>query len=72
LQYPRGGAPTDAKNIRESDLYPLVPGQINPSDSGQLLSSLLPLALLVFGIFADHPHHPLAANNLALGAHAFH
>jgi hypothetical protein len=27
---------------------------------------LLSLALLVFGGFADHPHHTLAVNDLAL------
>jgi hypothetical protein len=43
------------------------------ANSGQMKAeSFLPLPLFVFGIDADHPHHPFAADDLALGADAFH
>jgi hypothetical protein len=67
----RAGA-ANAENIGKGDLNSLVPGQIDPCDSGQFFASLLTLALLVFRIFADHPHNPFAANNLTLNAHLFY
>jgi hypothetical protein len=70
-QHPGRRGAANAIYIRKGDLNSLVTGQIDPCDSGQLFSSPLTLALLVFGILADHPHGSFAANNLALGAHPF-
>jgi hypothetical protein len=71
LEHPDRAGVANAEYIGKGDLNSLVPGQIDPCDSGQFFASLLTLALLVFRIFADHPHDPFTADNLTLGTHPF-
>src|SRR5689334_6514054 len=60
--------PADAVDVGESDLDTLGARQIDACDTSHTLS----LPLLVLGVRADHPHHPAAADDLALVANPFH
>jgi hypothetical protein len=70
-----GPAPSNAVNISQGDFYSLVPRQVHPCYSCQvlsLLSSALALSLLVFRVLANHPHTAFALNDLALFADRLH
>src|SRR5258706_481662 len=69
-----GRPAADPVDVREGDHHPLLHGEIDTGDASHLRSSSFPffslaLALLVPRIGgADHPHHALAADDLALVA----
>src|SRR5688572_24854993 len=60
----RGARVTDAGDVGERDLDPLVARKIDAGDACHV--SLLPLSLLVLGIRADDPHDPAAPDDAAL------
>jgi hypothetical protein len=62
-----------AINIRQGYVGPLASRQINSSNSGHSQTpASLSLALLVPGVFAEHPQDALAADHFALGAKALY
>jgi hypothetical protein len=61
---------TDTVNVRQSDPDVFILGKVHSRNSSHLFS--LPLALLVFRILADHPHHAISADDLTLRTHSLH
>src|ERR1044071_7214642 len=55
---------TDAVDVRETDLYTLIQGDVDAGDTCHLA-----LPLLMPRVLADHEHRAMAANDLALLAH---
>jgi hypothetical protein len=66
---PRSGS-TDPMNIGQADPYLFVLRQVDACNSCHGVS--LPLTLLVFRILANHPHHTVASDDLALRTHSLY
>src|SRR5262249_21247648 len=56
---------TDAVNVSQRDIHAFVTRKIDTRDTCHV-APLLSLALFVLGIYADHAHHTLAMDDLAL------
>src|SRR5262245_651164 len=60
----RGARVTDAVDVGEPDLDPLVAREVDAGDACH--GGLLALPLLVLRVGADDPHHPAAPDDAAL------
>jgi hypothetical protein len=66
---PRPGS-TDTVDIGQADPYLFVLWQVDSCNSCHSFS--LPLTLLVFRVLANHPHHAVASDDLALRTHSLY
>ena len=65
-----GAGASNAEDIGESDLHPLILRQINSGNTCHItLAPPLTLSLLMFGVLADDHDFALALDDLALLAH---
>jgi hypothetical protein len=62
------GRATDAEDVGERDLQPLLAGDVDAGDACHRMP-LSALSLLVAGVLADHHDAPVPADDLALLAH---